>query len=89
MERGKDNRSTESLATVISSPAPSKKFEYYTTQFHDEVEYGEPDKKLTISMRFRHEAEIYLQMKLLNTTTSDNDHLLLFWKEQQYSLPTS
>ncbi|CAF0934061.1 unnamed protein product [Didymodactylos carnosus] len=86
-ERAEDNRSVES--PVIVNPSPQKKFKSYTTQFDDEVEYNEPGKKLTISVRAQREMETYLQMKLSRTTTlnNDNENPLLFWKEQEKLLP--
>jgi hypothetical protein len=89
IDRANDNQSIQSLPAASSSPSPHKKFKSYTAKFYDDIDCPESNKRITNSVRARRELQMYLQVKLINCTYSndENDNPLLFWKEQQNVLP--
>ena len=83
-----DKRSEKPSAITNSSSPPQKKFKSYTSQFNDDSD-DESTNITTSSKGVCGELEMYLQIRMLKCT-SHNDidyNRLIFWKEQESSLP--
>jgi hypothetical protein len=89
MDVASDNQSTQLLPVASPSPSPHKIFKSYTSKFYDDIDCTKFNNRITNSVRARRELQMYLQVKSINCTYSNdkNDNPLLFWKEQQMYYP--